>query len=89
MLTQSTEENQPQKSELSVNTDDYEIIDIQNGQPKEVIDLTLVDESKSNENKYIVVRLTKKFISMIVCFVISIIIMLIVIGVSVHYVLHK
>ena len=89
MLTQSTEENQPQKSELSVNTDDYEIIDIQNGQPKEVIDLTLVDESKSNENKYIVVRLTKKFISMIVCFIISIIIMLIVIGVSVHYVLHK
>ena len=88
MLTQSTEEYQQPQSDAQLNTDEYEIIDIKTPQPKEVIDLKVVDESESNESHYIVVRLTKKLISIIACLAVFIAIMLIVIGVSVHYVLH-
>ena len=73
-----------------MNTDEYDIIDMKSGppQPKEVIDLSVIDESESSENKYVVIRLTKKFISMIACLLISILVMLIAIVFSVHYVFH-
>ena len=86
LLAQSTEE----QLDMQVNTDEYDIIDMRSGppQPKEVIDLSVIDESESSENKYVVIRLTKRFISMIACLLISIFIMLIAIVVSVHYIFH-
>ena len=73
-----------------MSTDDYEIIEMKGGalQPKEVIDLKVVDESESKDNKFIVVRLTQKCITMVVCLIMFIVITLVAIGFSVHYIFH-
>lgn len=78
------------KAESSVNTDEYEIIEMRGAaqRPKEVIDLKVVDECVKNESKYLVVRLTKKFVGLVLCLFVSIVIMLIAIVVSVHYIFH-
>eukprot|EP00794_Sanderia_malayensis_P015645 gene15645-17224_t len=73
-----------------VNMDDYEIIEMKGGgnlQPKEVIDLNVIDETRNaSTSQRGVLCMTKKIFNTLLCLVVSIVFVLIVIALSVHFI---